>query len=674
LRSLENKWALAAIIYLLLGGLLFSANILAGWRQSVEGNGTWARLLGVAAYAATAQLLPLLALSAMTVNSKVGTDSIRQTGTAIIAFLYSAFWVTLSLRPTVRPIAGKDPLPLVNQPGFVERVEEIASQLRIRTPVVRQLDSGGGAMSIAAFAGGLPAPSIVVSDGVLFRLKDLERDAIVAHELGHIANRSLWAYPVVPTIAAVAAVLTSVRLPLLSAVLLGMSVQIALFRVVSRYFEFSSDRHAARAIGVAETITALDKTHVASPIGNKGWWSFLAYATATHPSLEERLSALKQLHSEDGELPISWSESAAQRRRRGARIAGLLWLATVVILVALPQTDATELATIPILLATVFGPYLLIQKAIRKDVRTEMKRRQNASQARSSNWGVLIVLVLSVLLLFYMDHSLAEFKATLVTMAALGLVIFFAIVLLGTVLSRRNPYIKMLQAQQRRDWNEAIRIGEANLKKWKGDPAPRTDLALIKWMAGRRDEAIADLAELRESFPKFKQSWLTAAILELSRGNYHVATKLALEAAEDLPDDMAPHVIAARCQRLLGDVDKLREQSEIVTKIDPGSSSAPALEMLVAMLEGHGSVAWQKLEETEKQAPGDPFVLLLRAEMEHRFGDEQKAREALSSAQRILAASPMSFLQPELEHVRKLIDPPAETLPSLNGPEPPSIH
>ncbi|MCA8999322.1 MAG: hypothetical protein KDA80_20175, partial [Planctomycetaceae bacterium] len=50
LRSLENKWALAAIIYLLLGGLLFSANILAGWRQSVEGNGTWARLLGVAAY------------------------------------------------------------------------------------------------------------------------------------------------------------------------------------------------------------------------------------------------------------------------------------------------------------------------------------------------------------------------------------------------------------------------------------------------------------------------------------------------------------------------------------------------------------------------------------------------------------------------------------------------
>ena len=47
-------------------------------------------------------------------------------------------------------------------------------------------------MATQAFAGGLPAPSLAVTDGILHRLSASERDAIIGHELAHVANRSLW--------------------------------------------------------------------------------------------------------------------------------------------------------------------------------------------------------------------------------------------------------------------------------------------------------------------------------------------------------------------------------------------------------------------------------------------------------------------------------------------------
>ena len=655
LRGGQGSATAVLSVHLAVWSVLFFLNILAGWRQSREGQGTLLRLLGVAAYVAGLQILPLVALAGLLRTGLLGTETSQQTGTATVCFLYAGFWVMMSMRPTLRPMAGKEPLPFVEEPGFAERLQEIADTLGIKPPVARQLNSGGGSMPISAFAGGLPAPSIVVSDGVLLRLAPLERDAIVAHELGHIANRSLWAYPAVPALAGLVAVLVSVRLPFLSSVLFGMAVQVGLFRIVSRYFEYSSDRHAAKAIGVAETIAALEKTHVASPVGTKGWWPFFAYSTATHPSMEERLSALKQLAPPGEEIPATWSESAAGRRGLGARVAGAIWLAVLIGLVAMPQTDIAELAAIPILLGVAFGPFLLIQRAIRKDVKSELKRRQNSASRISSGWLIAAVISLVFLSTLFAEDSLGDLKQLIVTVTVFGLTIFFGAVLLGAFMNRRNPHIRMIQAMQQRKWDEAVELGESALKKWNKDPAPRNDLALAKWMAGLREEAVSDLAKLRVDFPKFKQLWITSALVRMDEGDLRRAAELALEATEDLKNDAAPHVIAARCYRLQGDLEQLKEQTETINNIDPECSSATALAMLVNMLEERPDEAWKKLEETETQSPGDPFVFLLRAEMEHRFGDQDKAKQSLNEAKRLLDASPLAFLNPEYQFVSQLL-------------------
>ncbi len=60
---------------------------------------------------------------------------------------------------------------------------------------------GGG---LVTAEGTLPAPQLVVTDGILQRLSSAESDAIVAHELAHIANGSLWfLYGIFPAACAV---------------------------------------------------------------------------------------------------------------------------------------------------------------------------------------------------------------------------------------------------------------------------------------------------------------------------------------------------------------------------------------------------------------------------------------------------------------------------------------
>ena len=64
--------------------------------------------------------------------------------------------------------------------------------MNVPVPVVRLWPSNTGSQQAQAFAGCLPAPQLVVTDGILHRLSAVECDAVVAHELGHVANGSLW--------------------------------------------------------------------------------------------------------------------------------------------------------------------------------------------------------------------------------------------------------------------------------------------------------------------------------------------------------------------------------------------------------------------------------------------------------------------------------------------------
>jgi Zn-dependent protease with chaperone function len=99
---------------------------------------------------------------------------------------------------------------------------------------------------VAAFVGGLAPHSIVLYDTVLAQLKEDEQDAIIGHELGHIANRSIWVYTAVYPLTAVGVVLLSFLFGGYLETIAGMALYVVTFRILSRRFEYDCDRHSRR--------------------------------------------------------------------------------------------------------------------------------------------------------------------------------------------------------------------------------------------------------------------------------------------------------------------------------------------------------------------------------------------------------------------------------------------
>lgn len=76
---------------------------------------------------------------------------------------------------------------------------------------------------------------------------------VVAHELGHVANGSLWLMTAVIPVAGAITTGVIVFVPLTFAIPFGLVLVTGLRRIVNRPLEIDADRRAARAIGFRET-------------------------------------------------------------------------------------------------------------------------------------------------------------------------------------------------------------------------------------------------------------------------------------------------------------------------------------------------------------------------------------------------------------------------------------
>lgn len=80
-------------------------------------------------------------------------------------------------------------VPVLGGHPLVEKVKVVAGRLGVRTPVVRVLEVDRPLV----VSGGIRRPAVVVSRWVLENLDEPELEAVVAHELGHLARGSYWA-------------------------------------------------------------------------------------------------------------------------------------------------------------------------------------------------------------------------------------------------------------------------------------------------------------------------------------------------------------------------------------------------------------------------------------------------------------------------------------------------
>lgn len=478
-------------------GALFAFFVIFGMRQMREGGGTLTRLLLVSAGLAVLAAAPIL---------------LWETSSGAPANLMLAVPALVASMPLLRPLrrpGSSVALPLIDDPPLLARVESVARRLGVAMPRVRLIGTVGEMQALAG-VGGIQAPSLLLADGILHRLSPAEQDGIIAHELAHIRNGSLWALP------AAAAVATTLAIVLMDSNVAAWLVSFAAFSlfpavyaVANRYIELDCDLRAARAVGFVEMATALDKIHAVHLLGGRGWLTHLFYAVATHPAGPVRYEWLRARSA--GALPPRPQDEPARRLHRICSSVAFAALVAALTAGRLFQGRAPTVAFALLMapLACVLLLCVLLMRRIQAANKERFRQRppgKRLALAGAGSLGLGFALGLGAKPLAVALLTAGASRAGIWVWNVMPLVAVAAL-LCGTAVLfwgalRFNRWQKlqlaMTAALARHDYRNAIGLLRARPGMLKRDPSLRYALAVALFLAGEREAALADLVRLVE--------------------------------------------------------------------------------------------------------------------------------------------------------------------------------
>ncbi len=632
-----------------------------GFRQSREGGGTNLRLLGVAIGAAFVALLPLFVWLA---SLSLGHGGAIADTLAIPLTALSGLWMALVLRPPHRPFPSQPRLTLVEDSALLARVAKLAAAMRIAVPRVRLVRSAGGAQQVMAWAGGLPQPSVFVSDGLLSRLDTAERDAIIAHEMGHIANHSLWPLSAVLSMSCAVATLFSLRTTPGVALVFGYAFMVGLRRILSRPIEADCDRRAARAIGYRQTISALTKVHALQPIRNTGLLPLVAYAWATHPSREVRLTLLaRAADRESSRLAVQHAGAASGRppaqgdavytpgrfrlHRAMSWLGVALWIAGLS--VAWWISPAKSSAAIWLLIAVGMTPGLLLSFS-----RSAAAKRAAARQRLRAKWVGLLqlagffLLIFSPSLIAYSWGTTNDAFGYVALVVALVLLVWFSKTVGGRGLER-----KINEALRDHHFADALTLGRENRKKLLKKPLLRYNVALVEALHGDRALGIAEFEELRRKYRSFALPSLTLFMLYFEQDDYERALEMARLSAKRWPKDPQPAIDEARVLRQLGRLDEAQAAIDRALRLDPQAGAAYAIAAGLSLDRGDIANARELTKRAAELDPGGLVVVAAEAEVALVGEDFEIAKAAVERAVNIIKSNPFALCGVELARLEQ---------------------
>lgn len=616
-------------------------NLLFAWRQWREGRGSWLRLLCVCTVIAVLQAVPAVVFAA--VYSSDNSPISERILPAEVLLVWNWLLLALAIGRPVRLKHSREELPLVVDEQFNSRVAELAAAIGVRPPVVRLVRSLSGVQEAAAFAGGLPAPSLVVTDGILHRLAPEERDAIVAHELAHVANGSLWWLTCVTPAAAVGGLATAGVTGGWFAVLFGLALRVGLLRIVSRFFERDCDRRAAEVIGFGTMHSALGKIHAAHVLHDTGWRSVLVYATSTHPSRVERLAALElaapDIESHDGQS----SFTAYHQRVLAGRIAAALWCFVMMLSIGGRWLWPTSNWPVALLIGVLTVPFWPLMDAWRRLQRIRKRDRQGGRRKLAALLLVATAVALFVTLNDVFEVPSQSFVLVQLLIAACGLGGLF---LYASGAQSGSPRIRqqLLKALQDHDFEAAARIGDEKEHAIRRVPEFRHNVAVARTLSGDRERGLAELEENTKRYPQFVHSLLTLSSFHFDAGDYESALQAAARAADRLKKDPAPLVHQAAALWRLGRLDEAESAAVRAIQLEPEDGEVYAVLAGVQIDRGKADGARATLQTAERLSPGLPFVRVVEAEAALRFDGPAEARRAVARAREAARVNPFAVI------------------------------
>jgi Zn-dependent protease with chaperone function/Flp pilus assembly protein TadD len=648
-----GAWLLVAAAW----ALCTAINAAIGWRQTAEASGSVRRLAYVAAGLGLVEVLPLGVWATFADCQSTAQVHIGLTAGATLLSLIGTIRM---LQPPVHLRGTAEKLPRVDDPAFLNRVAELAHKMNVPVPLVRLWPSISGSQQALAFAGTVQAPQLVITDGILHRLSAAERDAVVAHELGHIANGSLWLYTMVLPVTCAAATAVGAFYPLAIVVPFAIALFVGLRRAVSRPLELDSDRRAARAIGFRETAAALTKIHAVHALGNRGPLPLLVYATATHPSRDVRLWSLATAAPADY-LPASALCAPAVRRHRiAAATAFAVWVVVLVgTLAAAAWAPALPFLAAPLWIVGL-TPLGLLGLAQRREAALE-RRRLGRTRLRTF---LVVVALLACAVLACFPETVEVIMRPLAWLEGSAYFLLFPLMLagvwiLGTFWFKRWQETRKLRgavavAFQVHDFRRVLEIGKSAAAVVVRDPQLCYNIAFARAVCGDSAGAIGDFERLWRDQPGLPLTAITLSVLLLDADQPERALDVARSATERLPDDAMPLLLVARSLRRLGRLEEAKKACERALVLEPGGGKAHALAAAIALDQGDIVGAQQRIESALELGPGEPYILLVRAEIVLRSQPCEDPRATVDEACSAVRSNPFAFYRADIRRLEEL--------------------
>ena len=642
-----QEWQSSLEIWLCYGGLLFclfggavAGFYLLGRQQRKLSRGSRWNLLVAALYAALLSLLPagfsLLAFSLPGSNvSEMLALSI------LIQVAISSAFVGAYFKSTVAAQGHTAPLMPVEDQDLLDRVQELSQRMRVPAPGLFVLRSQSAEQTVMAYVFGLPAPFILVEDGLLTRLEPDERDAVICHELGHIANCSLWGLAALMPIALTIGIV-GLWCRVSTWYLLIPATFVGLHRFWMRPMELDCDLRAARAIGFPQMASALRKIHRVS-LDNHVRPGFLKliHATCTHPSLQARLHFLRS-HAPDEQrsrmpdapqesLLLPWAMAITWLLGMG----GACWLGTL-------SSTTASWSSAGILTVLSIAPWVILLLAARRS------QWETWSKQSLKNLLVWIGLIAGVLIGVGIWHlastsDLSDLERSALALAAV--LVMSGIGVLGAFNAKdTTAERKMLQAWEQRDFEDVLRLSRRYPKHVGKSNSMRHLRAGSLAILGNRPQAITEFRELIADDPKTESHCIALASVLIDDGQPEQVLPLADQVIERFPKGMG-HALAARALRRLGRLDEAQAQIEHVMAQHPDEGSAWAAAAGIAMDRGDYSRALELLQVAGEKSPGSPQEIIESARLAFRTEPSEIAISKLERALAMLRDNPMVMRQ-----------------------------
>jgi len=480
----------------------------------------------------------------------------------------------------------------------VQSIGSMSAALGMRPPRVVQSRTEHGFLVNACAADGL-CPTVIVGDGVMHTMDSRQREAVLAHELGHLASHiGAWRV-IIAMCAAIAAVLVSGWVSLYVAGMWLVAAGVMASVAYSHRAEFAADRLAASIVGADEMIAAVATLDAASGFSAGG--SPRLHGLLSHPHFDERKA---RLLAERAPADVCQNARSAARARVTSWLLCLLLLLGSVVLGSFGWTGiALVLGVLVACAPTVSNIAVQPWGAVNDARKLGVRFLHPVLRVRVACW-------VAVVLSFGLAVAIRGDTASVLTVAS-------SVWLLGALawgageLRIRGELGQHLAAHE---WQEWLRVYDAAPQRVRQRRDLWGDAMEVTHHVGDQERAQDEYAGLIARYPDYLHASLFRAG-QLRPVDSAAAVELLRSVAEHVPESSHVHGALASALRVHGDFDAAWASIQQAIALRPGEDWLHAVACRVAIARGELAVAAQELQAAKGGGAADLLTIIAEAHL-----------------------------------------------------------